>query len=95
VTISAAAESHGFRICVSDTGIGIAAEDLETALSPFGQIDSRLARKYQGTGLGLPLTKAMTELHGGTLELRSSPGHGTVATVLLPPTRILGPGEIS
>ncbi|HUK06699.1 MAG TPA: PAS-domain containing protein [Stellaceae bacterium] len=95
ITISATADPRGFRVCVSDTGIGIAPEDLETALSPFGQIDSRLARKYQGTGLGLPLTKAMTELHGGTLELRSSPGQGTAATVFLPATRILGPGEIS
>jgi len=95
ITISATADPRGFRVCVSDTGIGIAPEDLETALSPFGQIDSRLARKYQGTGLGLPLTKAMTELHGGTLELRSSPGQGTAATVFLPATRVLGPGEIT
>jgi signal transduction histidine kinase len=88
VTVEAAVEQRGFRIAVSDTGIGIAAEDLETALRPFGQIDSRLARKYQGTGLGLPLTKAMAELHGGALELVSTPGQGTIATVWLPPDRI-------
>jgi len=95
VTIGARAEPEGFRISVTDTGIGIAPEHLETALSPFGQIDSRLARKYQGTGLGLPLTKAMTELHGGTLELRSRPGEGTEAIVLLPARRILGPAEVN
>jgi PAS domain S-box-containing protein len=88
VTIEAAVDQRGFRITVSDTGIGIAPEDLETALRPFGQIDSRLSRKYQGTGLGLPLTKAMAELHGGALELVSTPGQGTIATVWLPPERI-------
>ncbi|HWG80458.1 MAG TPA: ATP-binding protein, partial [Stellaceae bacterium] len=56
---------------------------------PFGQIDSRLARKYQGTGLGLPLAQSMAELHGGRLELRSLPGEGTTATLWLPPARVL------
>jgi signal transduction histidine kinase len=88
VTVEAGVELRGFRILVGDTGIGIAAEDLETALRPFGQIDSRLARKYQGTGLGLPLTKAMAELHGGALELTSTPGEGTTATVWLPLERV-------
>ena len=72
-------------------GIGIAAADLETALRPFGQIDSRLARKYQGTGLGLPLAKSMIELHGGRLEITSTPGVGTKATAWLPASRILFP----
>ena len=88
VTISAGADERGYRISVSDTGIGIAPEDMATALRPFGQIDSSLARKYQGTGLGLPLSKAMAELHGGGLELESTPGQGTTATVWLPPERI-------
>ena len=87
VTIEAAADERGYRISVSDTGIGIAPEDMVTALRPFGQIDSSLARKYQGTGLGLPLSKAMAELHGGGLELSSTPGQGTTATVWLPPER--------
>jgi signal transduction histidine kinase len=89
ITLSAAADATGFRMSVSDTGIGIAAEDLATALRPFGQIDSRLARKYQGTGLGLPLIKAMAELHGGGLELTSEPGRGTTATVRLPAERMV------
>ena len=89
VTVAASEEDGWLRLTVSDTGIGIAPEDLETALRPFGQIDSRLARKYQGTGLGLPLTKTMAELHGGRLELQSIPGRGTTAVVLLPPQRVL------
>jgi signal transduction histidine kinase len=89
VTISACADAGGFRLRVADTGIGIAAADLDKALRPFGQIDSRLARKYQGTGLGLPLARAMAELHGGRLELTSAPGEGTSATIWLPPSRVL------
>ena len=89
VTVGAEVEDGWLRLSVRDTGIGIAPKDLETALRPFGQIDSRLARKYQGTGLGLPLTKAMAELHGGRLLLESAPGQGTTALVLLPPDRVL------
>jgi two-component system, cell cycle sensor histidine kinase PleC len=91
VTVTASPDVDGFRLSVEDTGIGIAAEDIETALRPFGQIDSRLARKYQGTGLGLPLAQSMAELHGGRLELRSVPGEGTTATLWLPPDRVLDP----
>jgi signal transduction histidine kinase len=89
VTLSGASDERGLCIIVEDTGIGIEPGDLATALRPFGQIDSRLARKYQGTGLGLPLTKSMVELHGGRLEIESVPGVGTKATVWLPPERIV------
>jgi signal transduction histidine kinase len=78
----------GLKIAVSDTGIGIAKHDLAKAMQPFGQIDSRLTRKYQGTGLGLPLTKSMIELHGGSLQLESVAGRGTTATLWLPPSRL-------
>jgi signal transduction histidine kinase len=82
-------EGQGFAISVSDTGIGIATNDLDKAMRPFGQIDSRMTRKYQGTGLGLPLTKSMIELHGGRLDLDSVAGRGTVATIWLPPERVI------
>jgi len=82
-------EDGGLEIAVSDTGIGIAAHDLAKALQPFGQIDSRMTRKYQGTGLGLPLTKSMIELHGGSLRLESVVGRGTTATLLLPASRLV------
>ena len=89
VVIRATLGPTGLDLAVEDTGIGIAPADLDKALRPFGQIDSRLARKYQGTGLGLPLTKSMIELHGGTLELKSRPGVGTTATIHLPLARII------
>ena len=74
-------KSGDLTISVADTGIGMSAEEIVTALSPFGQVDSTLARKYEGTGLGLPLTKAFVELHGGTLDIRSVPSKGTNVTV--------------
>ncbi|HEY3917439.1 MAG TPA: PAS-domain containing protein [Stellaceae bacterium] len=91
VTIRASIEDGGMKITVSDTGIGIAPHDLAKALQPFGQIDSRMTRKYQGSGLGLPLTKSMIELHGGTLRLESEVGRGTTATLWLPAARVVTP----
>jgi PAS domain S-box-containing protein len=76
----------GFR--VRDTGIGIAAGDIPRALEPFGLIDSSLSRRYTGTGLGLPITRALVELHRGRFELTSEPGVGTTATVYLPADRV-------
>jgi signal transduction histidine kinase len=70
-------------VIVADTGIGMTPEDVRVALSPFGQVDSRLARRYEGTGLGLPLAKALAELHGGVLVIDSEPGKGTQVTVAL------------
>lgn len=90
VTVNAYIDAFGhFCISVTDTGIGIAAEDIPTALAPFGQIESALNRKTQGTGLGLPLTKALAELHGGELQIESAPGKGTTVTVVLPADRVL------
>ena len=77
----------GIDLIVHDTGIGIAKHDLERALQPFGQIDSHLSRKYEGTGLGLPLSRNLAELHGATLSIESEPNKGTVVTVRFPPQR--------
>jgi signal transduction histidine kinase len=91
VTIEAEVTSAGeLRLAVLDTGIGIAAADLARVLEPFAQVDGSLARKYEGTGLGLPLNKAMVERHGGRFELESRPGEGTRAALFLPPSRLLG-----
>jgi signal transduction histidine kinase len=76
------------EMTVSDTGIGIAEEDMWKALEPFMQVDSELSRKYEGTGLGLSLCKASVEVHGGTLDIRSEPGKGTSVVVRFPPVRL-------
>ncbi len=79
----------GYVFQVMDTGIGIALEDIPKALSPFQQIDNRLNRKYEGTGLGLPLSKSLMEMHGGSLDLQSQVGVGTTVTVRFPAERIV------
>jgi signal transduction histidine kinase len=89
VTVRASAGADGLRIAVTDTGIGMDEAGLALALRPFGQVDSRLARRYSGTGLGLPLSKAIVELHGGRLDIDTRPGTGTTVTAVLPPTRII------
>ena len=77
----------GVILSVSDTGIGIAPRDLTRVLEPFEQVDASLSRSRQGTGLGLPLVKAIMELHGGTFALNSELGAGTQASVIFPPQR--------
>lgn len=84
-----ATPGSGFVFQASDTGIGIAQEDIPLALSVFGQIDNGTQQQAKGTGLGLPLAKALAELHGGTLDLQSELGQGTTATLRLPAYRIL------
>lgn len=69
---------------VKDTGIGIAPKDISRAMAPFGQVDNSLARKYEGTGLGLPLTRKFVEIMGGTFNIASEVGKGTTVTVTLP-----------
>ncbi|MBV9552595.1 MAG: DUF3365 domain-containing protein [Alphaproteobacteria bacterium] len=81
----------GFSITVVDTGIGIAEKDLGRVLEAFEQADSSLSRKQQGTGLGLPLVKAMMELHAGTFRLESTVGVGTRAIITFPPDRVVHP----
>ena len=90
VVLSAEAAANGeFLFLISDTGIGIAAEDIPRAMAPFGQVDSRLSRKFEGTGLGLPLVKSLAELHGGRFELVSQPDVGTTVTLRLPASRVV------
>ncbi|MET1029130.1 MAG: PAS-domain containing protein, partial [Dongiaceae bacterium] len=75
---------RGTAITVVDTGIGMSRDDIVKALDPFGQVDGEIARQHQGTGLGLPLVKAMAEAHGGWLSVDSMPGEGTTMTICLP-----------
>ena len=79
----------GLVLQIADTGIGMARKDIPRALSKFLQVDGDLNRKYEGTGLGLPLAVSLTELHSGTLELESEPNRGTTVTVRLPEWRVV------
>ena len=79
-----APDDSSIAIAVSDNGIGIAAEDLARVMEPFEQVEAALTRTQGGIGLGLPLTKKMIEAHGGSLQLTSTVGVGTTATILLP-----------
>ncbi|MFQ5776178.1 MAG: sensor histidine kinase [Kiloniellaceae bacterium] len=89
ISIEAGIEPGGaFRITVTDTGIGIARQNICKVMQPFGQLDSMLAREHGGTGLGLPISKALIELHGGTLVMESEPGLGTSVTLRLPANRV-------
>jgi signal transduction histidine kinase len=78
----------GLRMRVSDTGIGIAENHMPLVLKPFGQVETALSRKHGGVGLGLPLSKRLAELHGGTLEIASTPGVGTAVEVRFPRQRV-------
>ncbi|BCW89199.1 Sensor histidine kinase RcsC [Alphaproteobacteria bacterium SO-S41] len=89
VTLNVTRTAGGAVITVADTGIGMRPEDIPVALDRFGQVESALARKYQGTGLGLPLARELIELHDGTLTIESALHAGTTVTVTLPPGRIL------
>ena len=84
VTLSSKPWHDGVEFLVSDTGIGIDQKDMHVALAPFGQIDSQFTRKYEGTGLGLPIVKGIVELHGGTIEISSEPSQGTSVIVRFP-----------
>jgi signal transduction histidine kinase len=84
VTLASRPWRDGVEFVVSDTGIGIDEKDMHVALAPFGQIDSQFTRKYEGTGLGLPIVKGIVELHGGTIDIKSEPSRGTSVIVRFP-----------
>jgi len=81
------APDGGIVLQISDTGIGMDAQEIDRALKPFEQIDSGLNRRYEGTGLGLPLVDRMVRLNGGELRIESEKGKGTVVSVHFPPER--------
>ena len=82
-----------FVVLVQDSGIGMTQEDLAKAFQSFGQVDSGLNRKYEGTGLGLPLTKKLLELHNGSIKITSEPGRGTLVRITFPAIPPEGFGE--
>jgi signal transduction histidine kinase len=93
VTLDARAEASGaIVITVSDTGIGISAKDLPKVFTPFSQLNATVSRKYIGTGLGLPLAKALVDLHQGVLSIASLAGQGTTVTIRFPASRSVRAG---
>ena len=77
-------QDNSLSVEVKDNGIGMKPKDISRAMAPFGQVDSALSRKYEGTGLGLPLTKKFVELMGGDFKIESEEGNGTTITITLP-----------
>jgi signal transduction histidine kinase len=91
VTITAAILTDGgLSLSIIDTGIGMRSEDIPKAMTPFGQLESTFERRFEGTGLGLPLVQRLVELHGAEFRLESYPGKGTKAEVRFPRSRVLG-----
>jgi len=84
LAVHAQSEKHSIDFSISDTGIGIARDDLQRLFTPFTQVESSLTRQYEGTGLGLALVKELTELHGGNVWVESEPGKGSTFTVSIP-----------
>jgi signal transduction histidine kinase len=90
VRLSARFNTGGeLALSVSDTGVGMNQREIEDSVVPFVQVDSRLARRSAASGLGLPITKRLIEMHGGRLLIESIPGAGTTATLYFPATRLL------
>jgi len=83
------AGNGGMFFEVRDTGVGMTAEEIQTALEPFGQVDAGLGRRHEGTGLGLPIASRLAELHGGSLHIYSNKGGGTSVVVMIPPGKVI------
>ena len=89
VTIGAMLGANGsIDLWVADSGLGMTTDEIVIALQPFRQVDNSLHRSRDGTGLGLPLTKNLIELHGGTMTIQSTPGEGATVHVYMPEWRI-------
>ncbi|HYI70900.1 MAG TPA: ATP-binding protein [Skermanella sp.] len=92
VTVTGSVQPNGdLALHVQDTGIGIAAEALDLVMEPFRQANGSFSREYEGTGLGLTISKNFVELHGGRLAIESEVGVGTMVSVILPAFRVMHP----
>lgn len=88
VSVACRSDADGFVLTVTDTGIGMEPEDADKAREPFRQVNSQHSRRYEGTGLGLPISIRIAELHGGGIDIRSKPGEGTTVELRLPAERL-------
>jgi signal transduction histidine kinase len=93
ILVDVLADPTSLSIAVRDTGTGIAERDIDRVFTPFVQVGNLYTRKQEGTGLGLPLTKRMVDLHDGRLEIVSALGQGTTVTVRFPRERLLAPAR--
>jgi PAS domain S-box-containing protein len=90
VSLSASLNSNSeLRIAVQDQGIGIAEDDIDRVMLPFGQVDESQTRRYEGVGLGLPLTNSFVKLHDGELDIISKPDAGTTVNLTFPNARVV------
>jgi two-component system cell cycle sensor histidine kinase PleC len=96
IRIEAGAAQQGYAVvAVTDTGEGMTASEVETAMRPFGQVETGFNKRHEGTGLGLPIAYALVRMHGGDLRIDSQKGAGTRVTVILPVVQQTGdPGAI-
>jgi signal transduction histidine kinase len=78
---------------IADTGIGMSEDEIAIALEPFRQVENALTKKFEGTGLGLPIARRLVELHGGRLEIASAKNLGTTIRACLPPDRVIATQE--
>jgi len=85
----------GYAVTVQDSGIGMSEQEIIQALTPFGQVENKMTAKHNGTGLGLPLAKAMLELHDSRMEISSDPGSGTRIVLRFPASRIVGGQQVA
>jgi two-component system cell cycle sensor histidine kinase PleC len=92
IGVGVTVEDDGVSIAVTDTGIGIPRERIGDLGQPFSQIENVTSRRYQGSGMGLFITKALVERHGGAIEIDSRMGEGTTMTVTLPASRLIQAG---
>jgi signal transduction histidine kinase len=94
VTIGVERPSDGsLALVISDTGIGMTEDEIAIALEPFRQVENTLTKKFEGTGLGLPIARRLVELHGGRLDIASTKNIGTVIRACLPPERVIAARE--
>jgi two-component system, cell cycle sensor histidine kinase PleC len=85
ISVDAGVKSEGFvTISITDTGQGMTPSEVDTAMRPFGQVESGFNKRHEGTGLGLPIAHALARLHDGDLQIHSTKGTGTRVTVLIP-----------
>jgi two-component system cell cycle sensor histidine kinase PleC len=94
IRLDANVQTEGFAtISVTDTGPGMDTAEIETAMSPFGQVDSGFNKRHEGTGLGLPIAHALARMHGGDLRIHSAKGAGTRVSILIPLVNTPEPGK--